>query len=130
MKPLCYQPSKLFLVAIRFTGVIKSISELREGGVSVSITHDYGFYKSFSAAEHGEGYGRWDVFRKMCGWLGRVSEFLRKMCFRDESTQNGGAYIFRPTSDQSFEVIHLGWSLCMNPTSSQRFTRNLEIPHG
>ncbi len=44
----------------------------------------------------------------MCGWLGRVSEFLRKMCFRDESTQNGGAYIFRPTSDQSFEVIRPG----------------------
>ena len=44
----------------------------------------------------------------MCGWLGRVSEFLGKMCFRDESTQNGGAYIFRPTSDQSFEVVRPG----------------------
>jgi hypothetical protein len=37
-----------------------------------------------------------------------VSKFLRKMCFRDESTQNGGAYIFWPTSDQSFEVIRPG----------------------
>lgn len=98
----------LLIGATRYTGVVKTISELRDGGISVSITQEYGFYKS---AGNGEVYGRSEFFRKMClrnKWLGKACEILRKMCSHDESsgqTQNGGAYIFRPTSDQTFEGI-------------------------
>ena len=99
------------------TGVIKTISEQKHGGVSVRLTQEYGYYKSFAVDGTGDGHDRWDIIDKLCHnkWLRKVCKSLWKNRYSQcaptfekeckESTQNGGAYIFRPTVDQSFVVL-------------------------
>ena len=84
------------------TGVIKSISKQHEGGVSVDITQEYGFYTPFF---HDEGsssqspithFNTVDNSLEDDGWLeGYTKPF-----------QNSGAYVFRPSApDQSLQLV-------------------------
>lgn len=96
------------------TGTLKTITEEKVGGVSVRLTQVYGYYKSYSVDEPGETHHWWDA---ICHykWFARFCKIVLKSQYLhcaptfendcDVSTQNGGAYIFRPTSDQTFVDI-------------------------
>lgn len=80
------------------TGSIKTISDEREGGASINLTHEYGFYKSFSHNETQTviaGNSEPMQLHIKSPWLQGTAK----------SSQNGGAYIFRPLSDELF-VLH------------------------
>jgi len=75
--------------------LLKSISEQEEGGISVNIKHEFGYYKAFHHVED-------DSSKSSEEECPPDHEDAFGECHDD---QDAGAYILRPTSDQSFEVI-------------------------
>ncbi|KAL7554706.1 hypothetical protein ACHAWF_018221 [Thalassiosira exigua] len=83
----------------RLTGTIKSISEQREDGVSVRLQQEYGFYEAFARDESFNTliteFEAGPSLKSRTPWL----------LGTDDPPQNAGAYIFRPTLDQSFYAL-------------------------
>ncbi|KAL7538827.1 hypothetical protein ACHAXR_008811 [Thalassiosira sp. AJA248-18] len=93
------------------TGVIKTIAEQREGGVSVSLQHEYGFYKAFFHQES-PTMTQFEVGDSLkgngiClpGYTDAEGNEMPWLLGTAQTWQNAGAYILRPTPDQSFHVV-------------------------
>jgi len=83
------------------TGVVKAISDQREGGISVSIGQEYGFYEGFCFHEDDPSTAaKFDVINN----LGKNGMPWQRFD-TGQAWQNAGAYVLRPTRDQSFHIL-------------------------
>eukprot|EP00584_Thalassiosira_punctigera_P024560 CAMPEP_0172549416 /NCGR_PEP_ID=MMETSP1067-20121228/18519_1 /TAXON_ID=265564 ORGANISM="Thalassiosira punctigera, Strain Tpunct2005C2" /NCGR_SAMPLE_ID=MMETSP1067 /ASSEMBLY_ACC=CAM_ASM_000444 /LENGTH=1149 /DNA_ID=CAMNT_0013336807 /DNA_START=119 /DNA_END=3568 /DNA_ORIENTATION=+ len=96
----------------RSTGVIKSISEQGEGGVSVGVENEYGFYEAFFHKDNPKPSTQFKFGDSMkgdgvClpGYTDAEGDEMPWLLGTAKSWQNAGAYIFRPTLDQSFHIV-------------------------
>ena len=92
--------------------MIKNISEQRKGGVSLGIKQDYGFYQSFFHEDSSKLGTQFQVDKSfkgdgIClpGYVDFEGDEMPWLLGTATQTQNSGAYIFRPTSDQSLHLL-------------------------
>jgi len=99
----------------RSTGVIKSISEQRVEGITIDVENEYGFYEAFfhedssPATKPSAQFKFGDSLKGngVClpGYTDAEGDEMPWLLGTASSWQNAGAYIFRPTPDQTFRVL-------------------------
>ena len=96
----------------RSTGAVKAISERRQGGVSVGVENEYGYYEAFFHKDSPGPSATFEVGDSpkgngMClpGYTDTEGDEMPWLLGTAQSWQNAGAYIFRPTPDRSIRIL-------------------------